>query len=58
MRSGWRSRTFVTGDYCYKSWKKQKRTAFFYSEKFEVQADPPAKLNVILKVKIKIYPCF
>lgn len=51
QKSGWRARTYVTGDYCFKSLKKQRKTAFFYSEQFEVNADPPAKLNVIMKVK-------
>ncbi|CAH2102333.1 unnamed protein product [Euphydryas editha] len=54
QKSGWRARTYVTGDYCFKSLKKQRKTAFFYSEQFEVNADPPAKLNVIMKLSAGI----
>ncbi|XP_050666759.1 uncharacterized protein LOC126966641 [Leptidea sinapis] len=49
QQSGWRARTFVVGDNCFKSLKKQSQTAFFYNENFEVNADPPGKLNVIMK---------
>lgn len=53
MKAGWKSRTYVVGDYCFKTVKRQQRsTSFFYSENFEVKADPPAKLNVILKVSL------
>ncbi|XP_034832639.1 uncharacterized protein [Maniola hyperantus] len=54
QRSGWRARTFVVGDYCFKSYRKMARTAFFYSENFEVNADPPAKMNVIMKISAGI----
>ncbi|XP_047545165.1 uncharacterized protein LOC125077296 [Vanessa atalanta] len=54
QKSGWRARTFVTGDYCFKSLKKQSRTAFFYSEKFEVNADPPGKMNIMIKISAGI----
>ncbi|XP_072941110.1 uncharacterized protein [Epargyreus clarus] len=55
QKAGWRARTYVTGNYCFKSQKKQdKNTAFFYSEKFEVNADPPAKLNIIMKISAGI----
>lgn len=52
QKSGWRARTFMTGNFCFKSLKKQKGAAFFYSEKFEVNADPPAKMNIVMKVCI------
>ncbi|XP_028041382.1 uncharacterized protein LOC114251357 [Bombyx mandarina] len=55
MKAGWKSRTYVVGDYCFKTVKRQQRsTSFFYSENFEVKADPPAKLNVILKLSAGI----
>ncbi|CAG9581578.1 unnamed protein product [Danaus chrysippus] len=50
QKEGWKARTYVSGDYCYKSLKKQRATAFFYSEKFEVNADPPAKLSIFMQV--------
>ncbi|XP_026739301.1 uncharacterized protein LOC113502122 [Trichoplusia ni] len=50
QKSGWRARTFMTGNFCFKSLKKQKGAAFFYSEKFEVNADPPAKMNIVMKI--------
>lgn len=54
QKAGWRARTYAVGDYCFKSLKKQRATSFFYSEKFEVNANPPAKLNIIIKVKFSI----
>uniref|UniRef100_A0A2A4K1I3 Peptidase S1 domain-containing protein n=1 Tax=Heliothis virescens TaxID=7102 RepID=A0A2A4K1I3_HELVI len=54
QKSGWRARTYMSGSFCYKSMRKQKHAAFFYSEKFEVNADPPAKLNVIMKISAGI----
>lgn len=55
QKQGWRARTFVVGDYCFKGFRKMARTAFFYSETFDVNADPPAKMNVIMKVRINYY---
>ncbi|KAF9421473.1 hypothetical protein HW555_002688, partial [Spodoptera exigua] len=54
QKSGWRARTFMTGNFCYLNTKFQKLASYFYSEKFEVNADPPAKLNVILKISAGI----
>ncbi|XP_063899108.1 uncharacterized protein LOC110375867 [Helicoverpa armigera] len=54
QKSGWRARTFMSGNHCYKSMRKQRRAAFFYSERFEVNTDPPAKLNVIMKISAGI----
>ncbi|CAH0695266.1 unnamed protein product [Spodoptera exigua] len=55
QKSGWRARTFMTGNFCYLNTKFQKLASYFYSEKFEVNADPPAKLNVILKAYADCY---
>ncbi|KAI5630821.1 hypothetical protein NE865_16467 [Phthorimaea operculella] len=49
-REGWRSRTFVSGRSCFDRFSKQKKMAFFYDEKFEVNADPPGKLNIFMKI--------
>ncbi|XP_059051079.1 uncharacterized protein LOC131845932 [Achroia grisella] len=54
QKQGWRARTYVSGNTCYKSLKKQRLASFFYSEKFEVNADPPAKMNVIIKISAGI----
>nr|XP_049692378.1 uncharacterized protein LOC110375857 [Helicoverpa armigera] len=53
-KSGWRSRTFMSGNLCFKSLRKQKKAAFFYSERFEVNAEKGAKLNVIMKLSAGI----
>lgn len=50
QQSGWKARTYVSGNACYRSGKKQKANAFFYSEKFEVNCDPAAKVHVFMKV--------
>ncbi|KAJ2952068.1 hypothetical protein O0L34_g4332 [Tuta absoluta] len=47
---GWRSRTFVSGKSCFDRFSKQKKMAFFYDERFEVNADPPGKLNIFMKI--------
>ncbi|CAF4794957.1 unnamed protein product [Pieris macdunnoughi] len=54
QKFGWRARTYVSGNNCFKSLKKQRQAAFFYSERFEVNADPPGKLNIIMKVSAGI----
>lgn len=48
---------FMTGNFCFRSMRHQKRASFFYSEKFSVTADPPAKLHVILKVRLIHIQC-
>ncbi|XP_063395740.1 uncharacterized protein LOC134680558 [Cydia fagiglandana] len=51
QQHGWRARTYLHGNFCFKSRKVQERQAhFFYSEKFAVHADPPAKLHVLMKL--------
>ncbi|CAH2050604.1 unnamed protein product, partial [Iphiclides podalirius] len=54
QKYGWKGRTFVSGNYCYKSSKRQSRTAFFYSEKFVVEAGPQAKVTVFIKISAGI----
>ncbi|KAJ8736284.1 hypothetical protein PYW08_006940 [Mythimna loreyi] len=55
QRAGWRARTYLTGNFCYKSlFVQKKKSAFFYSERFEVHADPPAKLSVVMKISAGI----
>ncbi|XP_073957095.1 uncharacterized protein [Choristoneura fumiferana] len=55
QKRGWRSRTYVTGNYCYKSLRKQARkSSMFYSEKFEVNANPAAKLHINMKISAGI----
>lgn len=53
-KCGWRSRTYVSGNFCYTSSKNQNTAALFYSEKFEVNADPPAKFTISMKVQLDI----
>ncbi|XP_075983614.1 uncharacterized protein LOC142981495 [Anticarsia gemmatalis] len=51
QKSGWKSRLFVMGNLCFKPKRKiRQRSSFFYAEQFEVHADPPAKLHVVLQV--------
>ncbi|CAG9796487.1 unnamed protein product [Diatraea saccharalis] len=54
QRQGWKARTYMSGNYCFKQNKAQKKTAFFYSEQFEVKADPPAKLNIAMMISAGI----
>ncbi|RVE48143.1 hypothetical protein evm_007203 [Chilo suppressalis] len=54
QKAGWKARTYVSGNYCFKSGKAQRHTAFFYSEQFEVKANPPAKLNIFMKISAGI----
>lgn len=52
VTQGWKGRTFVCGNWCYKSQRKKNQLAFFYSEKFQVNADPPTMVNIFLQVRI------
>ncbi|KAL4716885.1 hypothetical protein ACJJTC_012696 [Scirpophaga incertulas] len=54
QKSGWKARTFVSGNTCFKSNKKQMLASFFYSENFEVNADPPAKINIKMEISAGI----
>ncbi|XP_028178178.1 melanization protease 1-like, partial [Ostrinia furnacalis] len=54
QKAGWRARTYVTGNACFKSERRQRANSLFYSEKFEVNADPPAKLNIFMKISAGI----
>ncbi|CAK1602233.1 unnamed protein product [Parnassius mnemosyne] len=50
QKYGWKGQTFVSGNYCFKSPKRQRRTVFFYSEKFVASAGPEAKLTIFIKI--------
>ncbi|XP_041975774.1 uncharacterized protein LOC121730702 [Aricia agestis] len=54
QQQGWRARTYVTGDHCFKSIKKQRRATLFYSEKFEVNGNTASKLNIIMSISAGI----
>ncbi|XP_068626500.1 uncharacterized protein [Battus philenor] len=54
QKYGWRGRTFVSGNYCYMSPKRQRRTAFFYYERFAVTAGPSATITVFIKISAGI----
>ncbi|XP_049878481.1 uncharacterized protein LOC126375542 [Pectinophora gossypiella] len=47
-KHGWRARTYVSGNACFR--RKQKKYIIFYDEKFQVNADPPAKINVFIRI--------
>lgn len=52
-KSDWNGRTYLVGDLCFRSRIKQRASmSFFYYEQFEVIADPPAKLNVDIRVPL------
>lgn len=56
-KGDWNGRTYLVGDLCFRSKAKQRATmSFFYQEQFEVTADPPAKLNVDIRVPLS-YTC-
>ncbi|XP_014366964.2 uncharacterized protein LOC106717595 [Papilio machaon] len=54
QKFGWRGRMFVSGNYCYMSPKRQRKTAFFYIEKFSVKAGPEAKVTVYIRISAGI----
>ncbi|KAI8438705.1 hypothetical protein MSG28_011118, partial [Choristoneura fumiferana] len=46
---------YISCNYCYKSLRKQARkSSMFYSEKFEVNANPAAKLHINMKISAGI----
>lgn len=48
---GWKARMYVVGDACFKTARALARKyAFFYDETFEINAEPPAKLNFKMTV--------
>ncbi|KPI94987.1 hypothetical protein RR46_11991 [Papilio xuthus] len=54
QKFGWRGRMFVSGNYCYMRPKRQRRTAFFYLERFSVKAGPEAKVTVYIRISAGI----